>query len=78
MLGLDVCGFHSICSIYKAFGLVLLVAFRVLVASVYGRLGWDSSGVYSVRSVYGALAVNVFVTFTVFVLFRKCWGCMFV
>ena len=31
MLGLDVCGFHSICSIYKAFGLVLLVAFRVLV-----------------------------------------------
>ena len=31
VLGLDVCGFHSICSIYKAFGLVLLVAFRVLV-----------------------------------------------
>ena len=30
-LGLDVCGFRSICSIYKAFGLVLLVAFRVLV-----------------------------------------------
>ena len=31
VLGLDVCGFHSICSVYKAFGLVLLVAFRVLV-----------------------------------------------
>ena len=28
---MDVCGFHSICSVYKAFGLVLLVAFRVLV-----------------------------------------------
>ena len=31
VLGLDVSGFHSICSVYKAFGLVLLVAFRVLV-----------------------------------------------
>ena len=31
VLGLDVCGFHSICSVYKAFGLVLLVVFRVLV-----------------------------------------------
>ena len=31
VLGLDVCGFHSICSVYKAFRLVLLVAFRVLV-----------------------------------------------
>ena len=31
VLGLDVCGFHSICSVYKAFGLVLLVAFRGLV-----------------------------------------------
>ena len=31
VLGLDVCGFHSICSVKKAFGLVLLVAFRVLV-----------------------------------------------
>ena len=27
----DVCGFHSICSFYTAFGQVLLVAFRVLV-----------------------------------------------
>ena len=29
---MDVCGFHSICSVYEAFGLVLLVAFRVFVA----------------------------------------------
>ena len=31
VLRLDVCGFHSICSVYRAFGLVLLVAFRLLV-----------------------------------------------
>ena len=31
VLGLDICGFHSICSVCKAFGLVLLVAFRELV-----------------------------------------------
>ena len=29
---MDVCRFHSICSVYEAFGLVLLVAFRVFVA----------------------------------------------
>ena len=26
---MGVCGCHSICSVYKAFGLVLLLAFRV-------------------------------------------------
>ena len=29
--GWTFCGFHSTCNVYKAFGLVLLVAFRVLV-----------------------------------------------
>ena len=29
--GWKFCGFHSTCNVYKAFGLVLLVAFRVLV-----------------------------------------------
>ena len=30
-LGWGLCGVHSVCSVYEAFGLVLLVAFRVLV-----------------------------------------------
>ena len=32
VFGVDVCGFHSFCSVYEAFWLVLLVAFRVLIA----------------------------------------------
>ena len=36
---MDVCGFHSICSVYEAFGLALLVAFRVFVVFM-GHCGW--------------------------------------
>ena len=55
-LGWNLCGIHSVCSAYEAFGLVCFHgAFRV-------------SGVFGV----GAL-----VAFTAFVLFRKCWGWMF-
>ena len=32
MFELDVCGVHSVCSIYEAFGLIVFVAFRVFVA----------------------------------------------
>ena len=38
-LGLDVCGVHSACSVYEAFGWVVFVAFRAIVAFM-GRWGW--------------------------------------
>ena len=34
---MGVCGCHSICSVYEAFGLVLLVAFRVQFFSLSKR-----------------------------------------
>ena len=47
---MDVCDFHSICSVYEALGLFLLVAFRVFVA-FRGYWGWAPCGVSSVSSV---------------------------
>ena len=35
----DVCEFHSVCSVYEAFGPVIFVAFRVFVAFM-GHWGW--------------------------------------
>ena len=46
-LGLDVCGVHSACSVYEAFGWVVFVAFRAIVAFM-GRWGWT----YSVQCFY--------------------------
>ena len=39
VFGLDVCGIHSICSIYDVFRLVVFGVFRVSVV-LMGRWGW--------------------------------------
>ena len=59
MLGLDVCGFHSICSVYRAFGPVILVAFRLLVVFM-GDWGGTRLAFTALVVLMGALAVNIF------------------
>ena len=70
--GWDPCDVHNVCSVYKAFGQVVFVAFRVFVAFM-GH--WDG-----VLVAFTALVVFMgrwgwtFVAFKVFVLFMECLG----
>ena len=71
----DVCEFHSVCSVYEAFGPVVFCGVQS-VCSVYGTLGMDPCGVYSISSVYGALGLDV-CGVTAFVTFMGSWRCTF-
>ena len=70
--GWDPCDVHNVCSVYKAFGQVVFVAFRVFVAFM-GH--WDG-----ILVAFTALVVFMgrwgwtFVAFKVFVLFMECLG----
>ena len=54
-LGWTFVAFTAVCSIYEAFGLVVLWH----LCSIYGALGLDPCGVYSINSVYWALGLDV-------------------
>ena len=66
MFGLDVCGVHSVCSVYEVSGLVVFVA-------PMGVLGLDPRGVYGINSVYGHWGW-MFGASTAFVLLMECLG----
>ena len=66
MLGLDVYGIHSICSVYEVSGLVVFVAFM-------GHWGWTLGVFYSINGVYGHWGW-MFGASTEFVLFMECLG----
>ena len=82
MFELDVCGVHSVCSIYEAFGLIVFVAFRVFVAymghwggtvvafTVLAVFMLNVCGVHSVCSISEAFRLVFFFSFFLFFLWR--------
>ena len=67
MFGLDVCGVHSVCSVYEVSGLVAfvgpmgrwdwtLVAFTALIA--FMGIGVGCSGIYSICFIYGVFGLD--------------------
>ena len=73
---MDVCGFHSICSVYEAFGLVLLVGFRVFEVFM-GHWGWTFLA-FKVFVLFMECLGWTFVAFTAFVAFMRRSGWSFV
>ena len=72
-MGLDVCGVHSICSVYEAFRSVIFVAFRVFVAFM-AHWGWTLVA-FTELEVFRGRWVGRWWRLTAFMAFMGRWRC---